>query len=366
MKALISFSTLLALSSGAPQIFRGSLGVGGQSSHQSVSKPLQGELRSTAQSKPLGSPVSSVHSTDSVSDSSQSGLAPSFLTGGGLGGGHSLAVGVGHTGLGHALVGGVGHGVVGHGIVGGIGHGVIGHGVVGHGLVSGIGHGVVGGISHGVVGGIGHGVIGHGVGISHGVVGHGIGHGVVGHGVVGHAVATPVVAAVSHSVATVAAHPVVVGHGIGHGVVGHGVGIGHGVGFGHGVVGHGIGHGVVGHGVVGHGVVGHGVVGGAGVIGTGLTVYPDEVSPYTYQYNVADDYSGSNFQAQETDDGTAARQGSYSVALPDGRVQTVSYHADDLNGYVAEVVYDGTAAFPPAAPVVSGVRPGGVVGGVIG
>merc|ERR1711990_1244694 len=84
------------------------------------------------------------------------------------------------------------------------------------------------------------------------------------------------------------------------GGLGHGVGIGHGVGLGHGVgIGHGLGHAVVGH------AVAHAV-----------PVYPDEVSPYTYQYAVADDYSGSRFDAQETDDGTAARQGHYSVNLP--------------------------------------------------
>merc|ERR1740131_424473 len=129
----------------------------------------------------------------------------------------------------------------------------------------------------------------------------------------------------------------------------------------------GVGHGLVGHGVVGHGV---GVVGHGSAPGTGLNIYPDEISPYTYQYNVADDYSGSNFQAQEADDGTAARQGSYSVALPDGRIQHVNYHANDAEGYVAEVVYDGTAAFPTVAavPVVGhGVVGHGVVGhGVVG
>merc|ERR1719309_249884 len=122
-----------------------------------------------------------------------------------------------------------------------------------------------------------------------------------------------------------------------------------------------------GHGVgVGHGVVGHGV---GGAIGTGFHIYPDEISPYTYQYNVADDYSGSNFQAQETDDGTAARQGSYSVALPDGRIQHVNYHANDAEGYVAEVVYDGVANFPTVAavPVVGhGVVGHGVVGHGVG
>ena len=31
---------------------------------------------------------------------------------------------------------------------------------------------------------------------------------------------------------------------------------------------------------------------------------------------------------------------------PDGRVQHVNYHTNDLEGYIAEVIYDGTAAFP--------------------
>merc|ERR1711902_259178 len=43
-------------------------------------------------------------------------------------------------------------------------------------------------------------------------------------------------------------------------------------------------------------------------------VYPDEVSPYTYTYAVADDYSKSNFNAEETSDGAGSAQGSYRVA----------------------------------------------------
>merc|ERR1711970_1397194 len=126
--------------------------------------------------------------------------------------------------------------------------------------------------------------------------------------------------------------------------------MGHGVGIGHGVVGHGIGHGVVGHGVVGHAVahpIAHAVA----------EVYPDEISPYTYQYAVADDYSGSRFDASEADDGTAAREGHYSVNLPDGRIQHVNYRANDAEGYVAEVTYDGQAVFPDvvAAPVAHAV-----------
>merc|ERR1711936_637276 len=37
--------------------------------------------------------------------------------------------------------------------------------------------------------------------------------------------------------------------------------------------------------------------------------YADEVSPYTYTYAVADDYSKSNFNAEETSDGASNVQG---------------------------------------------------------
>merc|ERR1712186_297555 len=73
-----------------------------------------------------------------------------------------------------------------------------------------------------------------------------------------------------------------------------------------------------------------------------------EPSPYTYTYAVADDYSQANFQQSESNDGTGAVTGSYSVNLPDGRIQTVTYNANDLTGNVATVEYSGTAAFPPA------------------
>merc|ERR1712012_16234 len=53
--------------------------------------------------------------------------------------------------------------------------------------------------------------------------------------------------------------------------------------------------------------------------------YPDEVSPYTFTYAVADDYSKSNFNAEEQSDGASNVAGSYSVALPDGRIQHVKY-----------------------------------------
>merc|ERR1719414_2217219 len=76
--------------------------------------------------------------------------------------------------------------------------------------------------------------------------------------------------------------------------------------------------------------------------------YPDEPSPYTYTYAVADDYSNANFNAAETGDGAGNAEGSYSVALPDGRTQHVAYKADGYAGYVADVTYDGTAVYPDA------------------
>merc|ERR1739842_249539 len=86
-----------------------------------------------------------------------------------------------------------------------------------------------------------------------------------------------------------------------------------------------------------------------------------EPSPYTYTYAVADDYSQANFQQSESNDGTGAVTGSYSVNLPDGRIQTVTYNANDLTGNVATVEYAGEAQYPPApaggyvaaAPVVA-------------
>lgn len=72
-----------------------------------------------------------------------------------------------------------------------------------------------------------------------------------------------------------------------------------------------------------------------------------EISPYAFNYAVADDYSKANFNAAESDDGTGSREGSYSVALPDGRIQHVHYTTNDYDGYVAEVTYEGVAQYPP-------------------
>merc|ERR1711881_603956 len=111
-------------------------------------------------------------------------------------------------------------------------------------------------------------------------------------------------------------------------------------------------HGLVGHGVVGHAVA-HPVAHAVASYNPGDLVEPP---PYNYQYAVADDYSGANFAQSEANDGTGAVSGSYSVNLPDGRIQHVNYEANDITGNVATVTYDGTASYPDivgaAHPVV--------------
>merc|ERR1712080_321654 len=75
---------------------------------------------------------------------------------------------------------------------------------------------------------------------------------------------------------------------------------------------------------------------------------PDAPPVYGFLYAVADDYSKANFAATEGRDGYKTT-GSYRVALPDGRTQVVNYHVDDAaGGYVADVTYEGVAAYPPA------------------
>merc|ERR1712045_861884 len=156
-----------------------------------------------------------------------------------------------------------------------------------------------------------------------------------------------------HGARGVVAHPVAhgVAHPIAHGVA-HGVAHPIAHGFGHGVA-HAVAHPVaVAHAPVVHHapVVAHHAVGGY--------AQPDlaEPSPYSYTYAVADDYSGAAFNQAESNDGTGVVDGSYSVNLPDGRIQHVKYHANDYDGYVADVTYEGTPTYG-AAPVVAHAAP---------
>lgn len=73
-----------------------------------------------------------------------------------------------------------------------------------------------------------------------------------------------------------------------------------------------------------------------------------EPPKYAYNYGVADDYSGTNFAHSESRDGYNT-QGSYTVNLPDGRIQTVTYY-DNGDGLMAEVTYEGEAQYPEYKP----------------
>ena len=79
--------------------------------------------------------------------------------------------------------------------------------------------------------------------------------------------------------------------------------------------------------------------------------YDESPKPYVFEYGVADDYSGANFKAAEASDSKAVT-GSYSVNLPDGRIQTVTYTADPYGygGFVADVAYSGEPHYPEYKP----------------
>ncbi|XP_071528362.1 cuticle protein-like [Panulirus ornatus] len=78
------------------------------------------------------------------------------------------------------------------------------------------------------------------------------------------------------------------------------------------------------------------------------TEHPDVPPKYTYNYGVADDYSGANFGHSESRDGYKT-EGSYTVDLPDGRKQTVTY-VDNGDGLEAVVTYEGEAQYPDHKP----------------
>ncbi|XP_068247649.1 cuticle protein 18.6-like [Palaemon carinicauda] len=71
----------------------------------------------------------------------------------------------------------------------------------------------------------------------------------------------------------------------------------------------------------------------------------EEAEPYEFEYAVEDHYNGLEFGHNSESDGNVVT-GEYHVLLPDGRTQIVSYTADDYNGYLAEVTYEGEAQYP--------------------
>ncbi|XP_065581144.1 cuticle protein 19-like [Artemia franciscana] len=72
----------------------------------------------------------------------------------------------------------------------------------------------------------------------------------------------------------------------------------------------------------------------------------ESYKPYNFAYAVKDDITYNDYYHQESQDDKGYVTGSYRVALPDGRHQTVTYTADDYNGYAANVQYAGEAKYP--------------------
>ncbi|XP_069954149.1 larval cuticle protein A3A [Cherax quadricarinatus] len=91
--------------------------------------------------------------------------------------------------------------------------------------------------------------------------------------------------------------------------------------------------------------------------------YQHDPVTYHFSYAIKDDYVGTDYDHNEKSDGANVK-GSYSVALPDGRRQTVSYVADPYGGYLAQVTYKGQAQHPQVygppitfRPLTSAYRP---------
>lgn len=78
---------------------------------------------------------------------------------------------------------------------------------------------------------------------------------------------------------------------------------------------------------------------------------------YNYDWRVQDSYSANHFGQEEARSGYNT-DGGYTVVLPDGRKQIVTYNvADAYSGYVANVRYEGEAKYEPYQPPPPGTVP---------
>jgi len=74
--------------------------------------------------------------------------------------------------------------------------------------------------------------------------------------------------------------------------------------------------------------------------------YADVDAKYNWEYAVLDAPANNNFGHKESRTASLTN-GVYYVALPDGRLQTVTYVVDGYGGYVPVVEYSGEAQYPP-------------------
>ena len=75
--------------------------------------------------------------------------------------------------------------------------------------------------------------------------------------------------------------------------------------------------------------------------------YDEHPDPFYFKYGVHDDKYYTDFTEERSGDEAGNIKGAYSVALPDGRLQDVVYHADgNYGGTVMDVSYKGEARHP--------------------
>nr|XP_045603052.1 uncharacterized protein LOC123761151 [Procambarus clarkii] len=74
--------------------------------------------------------------------------------------------------------------------------------------------------------------------------------------------------------------------------------------------------------------------------------YKQPGMPHDFQYNVRDDYSGTNFGHSENSDGNTVR-GSYNVDLPDGRKQTCLPSTYFRQGRPSRSLYKALPSYSP-------------------
>ncbi|KAK8392583.1 hypothetical protein O3P69_014767 [Scylla paramamosain] len=77
---------------------------------------------------------------------------------------------------------------------------------------------------------------------------------------------------------------------------------------------------------------------------------------YEFSYQVQGGDGGSPFGHTESRAGPETR-GSYTVPLPDGRIQRVTYYVSGDSGYMADVTYEGQAVYPQYKPAAYRTHP---------
>ena len=100
------------------------------------------------------------------------------------------------------------------------------------------------------------------------------------------------------------------------------------------------------------GNVGHGAGGGisSGIVGghrgSHENSYDQKPDPFQFEYGVHDDKYHTEFSEHRSGDEAGNIKGEYTVALPDGRIQHVSYIADNYGGTTMEISYKGESRHP--------------------